>query len=135
MDETAIVWITAIVASLIGFGTLIHFSWIARNWPRATGRVIDNSAEYAGGSDGGGRSVAYFPKIEFRAAEGSTHVVKGDVGRRKPAPIGEMIQLWYKPSNPQHAMTMKLPARLMFSGAFIAVGSVCWLKIAGLVGS
>ncbi|MEM7424667.1 MAG: DUF3592 domain-containing protein [Pseudomonadota bacterium] len=135
MDETAIVWIAAVVASLIGFGSLFHFSWIARTWPRATGRVVDNCAEYSKGGDAGGVSVAYFPRIEFQAGGGTTHVVKGDVGRRKPAAIGEKIQLWYKPSNPQHAMTMKLPARLMFSGAFIAVGTACWLKIAGLVGN
>ena len=131
MDEMTVAWIAAIVGSFIGLGTLVHFSWIAGSWPRAAGRVVDNIAEYSHSSSG--QSVVYFPKIEFSAAGGSIHVVKGDVGHRKPTPIGHPIQLWYKPSNPNHAMTMKWPVRLMFSGFFILASLLCWLKIAGVI--
>ena len=122
MDETTVAWIAAIVFSVIGWGSLIHFSWIVRSWPKARGRVVDNIAEWSHGDAAMPRSAVYFPQIEF--STGSTsHRARGGVGKNRPWKIGTPVELYFKPSNPDHLLDLNWWQRLFFSGAFIAFGA------------
>ncbi len=124
MDELTIAWIAGIAMSLIGWGSLFHFAWIARTWPKARGRVVDNAGEWSHGDEGGGRSAAYFPMIEFIDASGKTYRAKGGIGRREPYLIGEEVELQYKAANPEHVLDFNIWQRLVFSGVFIAFGAL-----------
>jgi hypothetical protein len=130
--ETNVAWIAGMVLSVIGWGTLVHFTWIARTWPRARGRVVGNISEWAHGSPGDARRAVHFPEIEFDAG-GPLHRAKGGVGRSKPWAIGEPVELFYKPSNPDHLLDLNLWQRLVFSGAFIVMGALSLAAAMGVV--
>ena len=122
MDPITIAWIAGAVFSLIGWGSLVHFAWIVRRWPKARGRVVENVSEWSH-DDGGGRSAVHFPLIEFDAG-GTTHRARGGVGKRKPWELGEPVELYYKPGNPDHLLDLNWWQRLVFSGAFIGFGAL-----------
>ena len=69
---------------------------------------------------------AYFPRIEFIAADGRTYRVQGDVGTRKEWPLGRIVPVRYRPANPNHASIAKGWQRLMFSAFFIAAAALVW---------
>lgn len=130
-----IAWIAGAIASLIGWGSLVHFAWIVRNWPRARGRVVDNIAEWSRSHNGSGqmvRSAAYFPLIEF-GTPGGTHRAKGGVGKARPWREGEPVELHYNPANPDHLLDLNWWQRLVFSGAFIAGGAACLAAAMGWI--
>lgn len=131
MTEWVVIWVAAIVATIIGLGTLFHFSYIARVWPKTKGRVTGNVAEFA--HHDSGRSTVYFPEIAFIAADGKGYTVKGDVGLNAPWSIGQTIELHYKTKNPMHAMTLKPWQRLAFSGTFIFFATMSWGVISGII--
>lgn len=133
MEYPVVTWIAALVSTLIGFGTLIHFSWIAARWPTTTGRIVGNNAKRSHGGPGRPSTTSYFPEIAFYARTGKEVIVSGDVGKPEPYPIGSAIKVWYRPSNPGHAMTMTWWQRLVFSLFFVAVAAVCWALIFGMI--
>ena len=116
MDPTTITWIAGGVFSLIGWGSLVHFAWITRTWPKARGRVVDNVGEWSHGDEGGGRTAVYFPLIEFDAG-GTIHRAKGGVGKRRPWAM-------HAPDNPDHLLDLNWWQRLVFSGAFMGFGAL-----------
>ena len=126
-----VIWIAAIVSSVVGFGFLIHSSYIAGAWGRAPGHVVGNQQAYSQYETG--RTTVYFAQIMFRVSDGTAYTVKSDMGRVEPWPLGDVVRVYYKPGNPRHAMTMKLWERLAFSSFFIGAGALCWALIAGVV--
>lgn len=67
MDGVTVTWIAAVVASIIGFGSLFHMSYIVRHWPRTKGRVVGNIGAIAHYDCGSGK--IYFAEIQFTAAD------------------------------------------------------------------
>lgn len=120
--ETVVIWIALVVSGLIGFGSLFHFFWLMRNWPRATGEVIGNEA---GARLGKSSSSAYFAKIRFRASDGKEYETLGDIGLRKEWPLGTTVEIAYAPDDPSKTMTMNSLQKLIFSGAFIIICAGC----------
>ena len=123
MSEATITLIAAIVATVIGVASFFHFFLMVLRWPRATGTVIENVAQLRSTE---GNTYSHFPKIEFRAANGTIYEVRGDVGLNSEWPIGQKLQLRYRAANPNHTTTMNGWQRLMFSPAFIAFAIACW---------
>ncbi len=132
MDPITISWIAGSVFGLIGWGTLVHFAWITRNWPKAQGRVVDNVGEWSHGHEEGARTPVYFPLIEFDAG-GRLHRAKGGIGRSEPWAMGERIELHYKPANPDHLLDFNWWQRLLFSGVFIGFGGLALAVAMGWV--
>ncbi len=123
MSVTTVTLIAAIVATILGVGTFFHLFLLASRWPRATGRVVGNMAQRR--SDEGER-YAYFPKIEFAAADGKVYEVRGDVGLNQEWPIGQLVALRYRAANPNHTTTMKGWQRLLFSAVFLGFAAALW---------
>lgn len=126
MTETMIAWIAGIFLSLVGWGSMVHFAWIVRNWSQARGVVVGNNAEWSKAQTTGGptRHTVYFPKIEFDAG-GKLHRAKGGSGRSKPYKLGEAVNLYHKPANPDHILDLNFRDRMLFSGGFAFIGSLC----------
>lgn len=123
MSVAAVTLIAAVVATVIGVGTFCHLFLMVMRWPRATGTVVGNVTER--------RSIhmtqyAYFPRIEFEAADGRTYEVRGDIGLDDEWPLGRKVDLRYRPSNPNHTTTMKGWQRLVFSLFFVGLAVACW---------
>ena len=127
LDGMTIMWVAAIFATAIGVGSLAHFTYIAIRWPAADGQVTGNRTRHA--QDDSGSSTVYAADITFHTAAGQRYTILSDVQRRRPWPIGTPLQVHYKPSNPNHAMTMTPWQRLLFSGFFIAVAGATWLRL------
>lgn len=134
MDRQSIALIAGTLFSLIGSGTLVHFAWIVRRWPKTRGRVVDNSSKWSpsGGAGGPYNGAAYYPVIEFNAC-GRTHRATGGVGKRQPWEPGEMVEIYYKPSNPETILDLNAFQRFLFSGLFIAFGAAALAAGMGLV--
>ncbi len=131
MVGVTVTWIAAVIASIIGFGSFFHMSYIASHWPKTSGRVVGNIGGIANYDSGS--SDIYFAEIQFMAANGQTYKVKGDIGLHKPWPIGKTIPLHYMAKNPNHVLTWNFWQRMLFSFAFIAPGLLCWALIAGII--
>ena len=129
MSEATITLIAAIAFSLIGVGTFFHYFLMVFLWPRATGTVTGNVTDLRS-SDG--TEYAYFPRIEFQAANGETQEVRGDIGLNDEWPIGQKVKLRYRAANPKHATIMKGWQRLIFSGVFIGFAIACWYAWLGM---
>lgn len=127
--ESIFVWCLSILFTVIGVGSFFHFIWIGAKWTKAVAEVTDNVAEYAKSGETGSRHSVYFAQLQFQSADGSTYTIKGDVGRRKPWRIGTNVLIQYKPSNPNHAITMRPLIRFLFSLTFLIFG------LAGLASS
>ncbi len=104
MSEATITLIAAIASTFIGVGTFVHYFLMVLRWPTATGTVIGNVARLRS-TEGGG--YAHFPRIEFKAADGKTYEVQGDIGLNDEWPIGQRIELRYRTVNPRHTTIMK----------------------------
>jgi hypothetical protein len=131
MSVAIITLIAAIAFTVVGVGTFFHyFLWILW-WPRATGTVTGN---VTGLRSTEGTEYAHFPRIEFRAADGKTYEVQGDIGRNEDWPIGQKVKLRYRAANPNHATIMKGRQRLIFSAVFVGFAVACWYAWAGTPG-
>lgn len=122
MSTAAVTLIAAVVASGIGVGTFFHFFLGAFRWSRASGRVVGNVARRRSRST----RYAFFPRIEFRAADGRTYRVEGDLGLNDEWPIGQPVALRYRASNPNHATILKGWQRLLLSVVFLALAAASW---------
>ena len=69
---------------------------------------------------------AYYPEVEFIAADGRTYRVRGDVGRNREWPLGWIVSLRYRPTNPNHASIAKDWQRLLFAGVFLGFAVASW---------
>jgi hypothetical protein len=77
MSEATVTLISAIACTVVGIGTFFHYFLSILRWPRVTGTVTGNVADLRSIE---GTHYAYFPRIEFQAANGKTYEVRGDVG-------------------------------------------------------
>ncbi len=127
MTEEAVTLVAAIAFSIVGAGALFHYYLMVAAWPLAVGRVIGNEAEKR--TDHGFDEYAYFPRIEFTAADGNAYAVKGDIGKTEEWPIGELVRLHYRPSNPNHTSIASGWQRLVFAGAFVGFAIASWFAV------
>jgi hypothetical protein len=123
VSVATITLIAAVISTLVGVGTFFHLFLMVFRWPRATGTVTGNMAQLRSTD---GTEYAYFPRIEFQAANGKTYEVQGDIGLNEEWPIGQRIELRYRASNPQHTTTMKGWQRLLFSVVFMGFAVASW---------
>jgi hypothetical protein len=131
MSGAIITLIAAIAFTVVGVGTFFHFFlWIFR-WPRATGTVTGNVTSLRSTE---GTEYAHFPRIEFRAADGKTYEVQGDIGLNEDWPIGQKVELRYRAANPNHATIMKGWQRLIFSAVFVFFAVAFWYAWSGMPG-
>ena len=129
MSEATITLIAAAAATFIGVGTFVHLFLMASRWPRASGTVTGNVADLRSTE---ANQYAYFPIIEFKAADGKTYEIRGDIGLNDEWPIGKKLELRYRAANPNHTTTMKGWQRLLFSGVFLAFGIALWYAWSGM---
>ncbi len=122
MSVATVTLIAAIAATFIGVGTFFHFFLMVLRWPRATGTVIGNVARLRSTE---GSVYAYFPRIEFRAADGATYEVEGDIGLNDEWPLGQRVALRYRAADPNHTTIMKGWQRLIFSAVFMGFAVAC----------
>ena len=126
MEQTVTV-VVAVFASIIGVGTFFHYFLMVQSWPTASGRVIGNEAQ--ANSNEGATTYSYFPKVEFYALDGQRYEIRGDVGRSSEWPIGKVLKVRYKTSNPNHTSTAHDWQRLLFSLVFLGFASAIWYVI------
>ena len=124
MSHDTIVLIVAVISTVIGVGAFFHLFLTVNGWPRAQGRVIGNHAARSGTQHA--NMYSYFPLVAFVAADGVSYEIKGDIGLNKEWPIGKIVEVRYRKSNPNHASIMKGWQRLLFAGAFLAAAVVTW---------
>jgi hypothetical protein len=129
MSTATVTLIAAIVATVVGVGTFFHMFLLASRWPRASGRVVGNVTMRRSGHSVG---YDYFPRIEFRAADGKTYEVRGDIGRAEAWPLGQAVALRYRAANPTHTTTMNAWQRLLFSAVFIGFAIAAWYAWLGM---
>jgi hypothetical protein len=129
MSVATITLIAAIAFTVVGIGTFFHYFLLIFWWPRATGTVTGNVADLRSTD---GNEYAYFPRIEFRAANGKTYEVQGDIGLNDEWPIGQRVELCYRAANPNHTTIMKGWQRLIFSAVFIGFAIACWYAWLGM---
>lgn len=129
MSEATITLIVAAAATIIGAGTFVHLFLMAFKWPRTIGNVIGNVTDLRSTE---ANEYAYFPIIEFKAANGKTYEVRGDIGLNDEWPIGQKVELRYRASNPNHTTTMKGWQRLLFSAVFLFFGIAFWYAWSGM---
>ncbi len=124
MSTETLILIVASVLTLFGVGAFCHyFIWVQFTWPRTSGKVVGNKAR---SSHDTVSRPAYFPRVEFIAADGQNYEVVGDVGRPKEWPLGHIIPLRYRPSDPTHASTARAWQRLIFAGVFLGFAAASW---------
>ena len=129
MSVATVTLIAAIASTVVGIGTFFHyFLWIFW-WPRATGTVTGNVADLRSTD---GNEYAYFPRVEFQAANSKTYEVQGDIGLNDEWPIGQRVELRYRAANPKHTTIMKEWQRLIFSAVFIGFAIACWYAWLGM---
>jgi len=85
MSEVTVTLIAAIACTIVGIGTFFHYFLLIFRWPRATGTVIGNVAELRSTD---GNEYAYFPRIEFQAANGKSYEVRGISGSMMSGRLG-----------------------------------------------
>lgn len=73
-----------------------------------------------------GTHYAYFPRIAFRAADGKTYEVQGDIGLNDEWPLGQPVKLRYRTANPNHTTIAKWWQRLLFSVVFLCFAVALW---------
>jgi hypothetical protein len=122
MPETAITGIAATAFTVIGIGTFFHYFLHVMRWPRATGTVVGNIADRRSDSN----RYAYFPRVAFTTPNGATYEVRGDIGLNEHWPIGQKVELRYRPSNPNHTTLAKGWQRFLFATLFIGLAVACW---------
>lgn len=129
LSETNITLFAAIAFSVVGIGTFLHFFLMVLMWPRANGIIVANCVKPGTIK---AHNDAYFPVVEFIAADGKKYQINGDIGLRKEWPIGQKMLLCYRSSNPGHATIMKSWQRMLFSMVFIAFAVASWYAWFGM---
>jgi hypothetical protein len=129
MSEAFITLIAAVAFTVVGIGTFFHYFLIIFRWPHATGTVTGNVSELRSFD---GNEYAYFPLIEFQAADGKTYEIRGDIGQNNEWPIGQRIKLRYRAINPNHTSTAIWWQRLTFSVVFLCFSAALWYAWAGI---
>lgn len=124
MSVETITLIAAIAATIIGVGAFVHIFLMVNTWPRASGKVVGNDAQLSS-SDGQNR-YAFFPRIEFTAADGRSYEVRGDIGLTDEWPLGQSVILRYCASDPRKATIMKAWQRLLFACVFLGFAGASW---------
>lgn len=127
MSVETITFIAAVAFTVIGVGTFFHYFLMVSGWPRATGQVVGNEAKRR--TDTGFDQWSYFPLVEFQAADGRAYQIKGDIGLNDEWPLGQAVQLQYKPANPQHATIAKAWQRLLFACVFLGFAVASWMAV------
>lgn len=128
MSETTVTLIAAIASTFVGIGTFFQYFLLIFWWPRATGTVTGNVASLRSTE---GTEYAYFPRIEFQAADGKIYEVQGDIGLNDEWPIEQKVELRYRASNPNHTSAAKGWQRLIFSVVFICFAIAFWYAWSG----
>ena len=128
MSEDTITLVAALAFSVIGVGAFFHYFLMVGSWPRAVGYVVGNVTDMRSDE---GFDYAYFPRIEFAAADGKTYDVKGDVGLSQEWPLGQAVALRYRRSNPNHISIAKGWQRLLFAAVFLGFAAGCWAALLG----
>ncbi len=123
MSVATITLISAIASTVVGLGSFFHYFLSILRWPRATGAVTGNVADLRSFE---GTHYAYFPRIEFQAANGKTYEVRGDVGLNDEWPVGQKVELRYRTTNPNHTTIAKGWQRLIFSAVFMCFAVAFW---------
>jgi hypothetical protein len=129
MSVATITLISAIASTVVGIGTFFHYFLSMLWWPRAAGTVIGNVADLRSID---GTHYAYFPRIEFQAANGKTYEVRGDIGLNDEWPIGQQVELRYRIADPNHTTIAKGWQRLIFSAVFICFAIAFWYAWSGM---
>ena len=124
MSQDTLVLIAAIVLTVIGCGAFFHYFLWLRLWPQTSGKVVGNEAYKS--SHHGPDQWGYYPRVEFIAADGRTYEVRGDIGRQKEWPLGWIVNVRYRPANPNHASIAKDWQRLVFAGVFLGFAAMTW---------
>lgn len=132
MSETTITLIAAIASTIVGVSAFFLYFLMVIWWPRATGTVTGNVTDLRSTD---GTEYAYFPLIEFQAADGKTYKTKGDMGLNDEWPVGQKIELRYRAANPNHTSTAKWWQRLIFSAVFIGFAVALWYAWLGMGGA
>jgi hypothetical protein len=130
MSEVTVTLIAAIASTIVGIGAFFHYFLLIFWWPRATGTVIGNITDLRSTD---GNEYAYFPRIEFQAADGKIYETKGDIGLNDEWPVGQRIDLRYRAANPNHTSTAKWWQRLIFSAVFICFAVALWYAWLGML--
>ncbi|SIN83974.1 Protein of unknown function [Parasphingorhabdus marina DSM 22363] len=135
MDQPLLAAFVGALFSLIGWGSLLHFSWIVRHWPVTRGRVVGNIGEWrkSGAADASGNRNVWFAEIEY-AVGGATHRSKGSVGKSARWDVGTLIELRYNPAKPEQIFDFNTWQRYLFSAAFILFGAAGLAVAAGVIG-
>ena len=124
MSTDTLVLLIAIAATILGVGLFFHyFLWVA-TWPTTSGKVVGNEPKKSNHHQTD--EYAYFPRIEFIAADGRTYRVQGDVGLQKEWPLGRIVPVRYRPANPNHASIAKGWQRLMMAAFFLGAAGLTW---------
>ena len=127
MSTETLILIAAIALTIVGLGAFGHyFVWVG-TWPRTSGKVVGNDARKSGHHQRD--EWSYFPRVEFIAADGQTYEVRGDVGRNSEWPLGWIVGVRYRPTNPNHASIAKDWQRLLFAGVFIGFAIATWVAV------
>ena len=129
MSVATITLMAAIASTVVGVGTFFHYFLSILWWPHAIGTVTGNVADLRSTED---TQYAYFPRIEFQAANGKTYEVQGDVGLNDEWPIGQKVELRYRTTNPNHTTIAKGWQRLIFSAVFICFAVAFWYAWSGM---
>ena len=124
MSSGTFTLIAAVVCSVIGAGAFVHIFLMINTWPRASGKVVGNDAQRTH-SDTFDR-YAFFPRIEFQAADGKRYEVTGDIGLTDEWPLGKTVKLRYSASDPRKATIMKGWQRLLFAAVFLGFAAASW---------
>ena len=130
MSEVTVTLIAAIASTIVGIGAFFLYFLRVFWWPRATGTVIGNITDLRSTD---GNEYAYFPRIEFQAADGKIYETKGDTGLNDEWPVGQRIDLRYRAANPNHTSTAKWWQRLIFSAVFICFAVPLWYAWLGML--
>lgn len=126
MSTETLIFLAAIALTVIGVGAFGHyFLWVGVCWPRTSGKVVGNEAVRR--REPLSEQYAYYPRLEFIAADGRTHKVRGDIGRPQEWPLGRIVALRYRPANPDHATIAKGWQRLVFAGVFLGFAVASWV--------
>ncbi len=124
MSSETVTLIAAVVSSVIGVGAFVHIFLMINTWPRASGRVVGNDGQRSNSDASDG--FAFFPRIEFQAADGKRYVVRGDIGLTDEWPLGKTVMLRYCAADPRNATIMNGWQRLLFAAAFPGFAAASW---------
>ena len=86
--------------------------------------MVGNDAQRS--NSNASESYAFFPRIEFQAADGKRYEARGDIGLNDEWPLGKTVKLRYCASDPRKATIMKAWQRLLFAAVFLGFAAASW---------